>query len=273
MVTRRRTDPPRGVLRTPAADAGRMQHARYHPSPDLAGLVEHLWSVHWDFRGVQPYRVETLPHPSVHLLFERTNGCCLAGVSRGKFSRLLEGKDDVFAVKFRPGGFRPFVGVPVSTFSDCTVTLHSLWGADGSALERAVLAEHDDTARMSVVEDFLRRRDPAPDDNVALASAIVDAIAADRRIVKVDDVSSRFGLSLRALQRLFSQYVGMNPKWVIQRYRLHEAAEQLALDTPPNQSALALELGYADQAHFGRDFKRMVGASPAAYARSARKDG
>jgi len=229
--------------------------------------------VHWDFRGVAPYRVETLPHPSVHLLFERTLGCCLAGVSRGKFSRFLEGKDDVFAVKFRPGGFRPFVGVPVSTFSDSTVALPSLWGADGSALARAVLAECDDAARISVAEDFLRRRSPQPDDNVALACAITDAIAADRGIVKVEDISARFDLSLRALQRLFSQYVGVNPKWVIQRYRLHEAAERLALDMPPNQSTLALELGYADQAHFVRDFKRMVGASPAAYARRARQSG
>jgi AraC-like DNA-binding protein len=270
MMIRRKTDPPRGVLKTPASAPGSMEHARYHPSADLAHLVEHFWSVHWDFRGVPPHRVETLPHPSVHLLFERTAGCCIAGVSRAKFSRLLEGKDGVFAAKFRPGGFHPFVGVPVATFSDSTVTLRSVWGSDGDALERAVLAEHDDAARLVVVEMFLRQREPAPDDNVALVSTIVGAIAAERRIVRVEDVSARFGLGLRALQRLFAQYVGMNPKWVIQRYRLHEAAEQLALEVPPSQSALALQLGYADQAHFVRDFKRLVGASPAAYARSVR---
>jgi AraC-like DNA-binding protein len=272
MVIRRKTEPPRGVLKTPVNKAGQMHQARYHPSPDLAHLVEHFWSVRWDFRGVPPQRVETLPHPSVHMLFERSLGCCIAGVSRGKFARLLEGKDEVFAAKFRPGGFHPFVGVSVSEFSDTTATLRSVWGADGDALERAVLAEREDAARMAVVEEFLRRREPAPDDNVALAGTIVDAIAADRRIVRVEDVSARFGLGLRALQRLFAHYVGTNPKWVIQRYRLHEAAEQLALDAPPSQSALALQLGYADQAHFVRDFKRMVGASPAAYARGVRQD-
>jgi AraC-like DNA-binding protein len=57
---------------------------------------------------------------------------------------------------------------------------------------------------------------------------------------------------------------------VIQRYRLHEAAKRLAADPSAAQSALAADLGYSDQAHFIRDFKALVGTSPAAYARRAR---
>ncbi len=62
----------------------------------------------------------------------------------------------------------------------------------------------------------------------------------------------------------------MSPKWVIQRYRLHEAAEQLAAGEPVSQPGLALSLGYSDQAHFVRDFKAIVGVTPGAYARAAR---
>ena len=72
----------------------------------------------------------------------------------------------------------------------------------------------------------------------------------------------------RALQRLFGDYVGVSPKWVIKRYRLHEAVEQLAGGRPPEWSALAQNLGYFDQAHFIRDFKRLVGRTPADYAAS-----
>jgi AraC-like DNA-binding protein len=67
--------------------------------------------------------------------------------------------------------------------------------------------------------------------------------------------------------------VGVSPKWVIQRYRLHEAAERLTADPSIAQSALASDLGYSDQAHFIRDFKSLVGTSPAAYARAARDAG
>jgi len=267
----RKTAAPRGVLTTAPVDGQRVEHVRYHAAPDLAPYVEHFWVVGWDLRGLPSHRVETLPHPSIHLVFERGVGARIAGVARGKFSTVLEGYGGVFAAKFRPGGFYPFVRSPMLRFTDSTVSLGSVWGQDGNGLERAVLALTDDDARVEVVERFLRDRGPNEDEHATLATAIVDAIAADREILTMGDVARRFGMSPRTLQRLFARYVGVNPKWVIQRYRLHEASERLA-QKPANQAALALELGYADQSHFVKDFKATVGTSPAAYARRARTD-
>jgi AraC-like DNA-binding protein len=227
--------------------------------------VEHFWAVRWHFHGSAPYLVETLPHPSVHLVFKTGVGGRIQGVARGKFSTLLEGNGGVLGCKFRPGGFYPFTRAPVASLTDATITLGSVWGAHGTELERTVLARHNDDGKIEVIERFLRDRRPEPDEGAALAATIVYGIAADRGILTVEDVARRFGLNLRRLQRLFARYVGVNPKWVIQRYRLHEAAEQLAR-APASQAALALELGYADQAHFVKDFKAVVGTSPAAYA-------
>ena len=67
--------------------------------------------------------------------------------------------------------------------------------------------------------------------------------------------------------RQFTRYVGVSPKWVIQRYRLHEALERLERGAEVDRVELALTLGYFDQAHFVRDFKRFVGVSPGDYAR------
>jgi len=270
-MTRRMTTPPRGVLKTPDADPGRHRQARYHPSLDLELYVEHYWSVDWDLRGREPEQVETLPHPSVHLIFERNVGGRVAGVSPGKFSRLLEGEGGVFAIKFKPGGFYPFVAVPISTFADSIVSVGDVFGVEGDALEQAVLAEDEDSLRITIVENFLRRRRPEPDGHVARMAEIVYAVAADRGILKVEDLVDRYGIPKRTLQRLFAKYVGVSPKWVIQRYRLHEAAEQLVASGSVSQSALALILGYSDQAHFVRDFKRIVGTSLAAYAKAARQ--
>jgi AraC-like DNA-binding protein len=268
---KKKTEPPRGVLKSAAATPQCYRHARYHPSPDLEPYVEHYWSVQWDLRGLEPQRAETLPHPSVHMIFERPVGGRIAGVTRGKFSRLLEGEGGVFAVKFKPGGFYPLVRVPMSTFTDTTVSLREVFGADGTALDRAVLSEDEDASRITVVENFLRRRRPDPDENVGRIAEIVHAVAGDRKISKVEHLVDRYGMNKRMLQRLFAKYVGVSPKWVIQRYRLHEAAEQLAADPPISQAALASDLGYSDQAHFVRDFKTVVGTSPATYAKKARR--
>jgi AraC-like DNA-binding protein len=269
-MPRRKTAPARGLLQTPVPEAARFEHERYHPSGDLAPYIEHFWAVRWDLTGLAPYRAETLPHPSVHLIFDPLGGSRVAGVSRGKFVRMLEGKGGVFAAKFRPGGFSPFAGASLDSFSGTTRPLADIWGTEGDAIDRRVLALEGDEPRIAAVEEFLRSLLPVPDPDAALATNIAETIAGDRTMLAVADLTRRFGLNLRKLQRLFARHIGVNPKWVIQRYRLHEAAEQLARG-PVSQSALALELGYADQAHFVKDFKAIVGTSPAAYARRIRR--
>jgi AraC-like DNA-binding protein len=268
-MIRRKTDQPRGVLKTAVSDLQRYRHERYHPAPDLALYVEHFWLVEWDLRGQAPQRAETLPHPSVHLVFEQDGRSRIRGPARAKFSVLLEEKGGVFAVKFTPGGFFPFVDVPVSRFADTTMTLREVFGAVGDELDASVLSQTSDLSRVNVIEDFLRRHRPEFDENVQLVNEIVYAVAKDREILKVKDLVDGYGLNKRTLQRLFAKYVGVSPKWVIQRYRLHEAAEQLAAVGSVSQADLALSLGYSDQAHFVRDFRSIVGVSPAAYARAA----
>jgi AraC-like DNA-binding protein len=268
-MARVKTEPPRGVLKTEIADPGRYYHIRYHASPDLALYVEHYWSVGWDLRGVAPERIANLPHPSVHLTFERKSGGTVMGVNRGRFERRLRGQGRVLGIKFTPGGFQPFSRVPVSRLTDSTMTVRQVFGAAGDRLKWEVLAAEQDAERVQLIEAFLRTRMPKPDANVGRVSEIVYSVLRDRSVLRVEDLVSRYGLPKRTLQRLFARYVGVTPKWVIQRYRLHEAAEQLARDPSVNQPDLALALGYSDQAHFIRDFKRIVGMSPAAYARAA----
>ena len=100
-------------------------------------------------------------------------------------------------------------------------------------------------------------------------SLVVTNVAQSNHARLHSSLAARFGLGVRALQRLFAEYVGVSPKWVIQRYRLHEAAERIARMRPEelDGAALAADLGYADQAHFIRDFRRWVGFTPAEYAR------
>jgi AraC-like DNA-binding protein len=238
------------------------------PSPELVGIVQHFWIVRWDLRGQEPRMPETLPHPNVHLVLEpgRTR---IQGVHTGRFTRLLQGEGGVFGIKFRPGGFRPFFGRPVSQLRDRSAAICDVFGPQAAPLESEIFAHSDDAAMVAVAERFLTTRLPPPDPSVERVGEIVDSIAADRAITTVEQVMERWQLSKRMLQRLFNEYVGVGPKWVICRYRLHEAIERLAGDAPPDWTQLALKLGYFDQAHFIRDFKALVGRPPAAYVRGS----
>ncbi|NOK63742.1 MAG: helix-turn-helix domain-containing protein [Chloroflexi bacterium AL-W] len=254
-----------GILH-PHAGFAKFQLARHQPAPDLRYFVERYWHITWDLRGQPSHVQETLPHPSVNLVFEH-HTANVYGVVTGKFSRRLAGQDRVLGVKFRPGGFYPFVQSSMARLTDLSVGLGEALGFDSHTLEQAVHASAHAAAMIAQIEAFLRTRLPAQDAQVAVINQMVSRIIADRSITKVDDVAALFHLNKRWLQRVFNCYVGVSPKWVIKRYRLQEAAEQLANDTTVDWARLALDLGYFDQSHFIRDFKTIVGSTPVEYAR------
>jgi AraC-like DNA-binding protein len=262
---RAKHEPPRGILNVRPAEAAKGV-SRYWPSADLAPFVEHYWVVRWDEPA--PRLAETVPHPSVHLVLETNGRAEIVGVMRTRFSRVLEGKGRVLGTKFRPGAFRPFVDRPVSAFTDRRPTVRDAFGPRAHGLCERALASDDDRDGIAVVEAFLRASRPVADDAMALVGRVAARVADDRRITRVEAVVSEFGVPLRRLQRLFGEYVGVSPKWVIQRYRLVDAAARVAEGAFVDWAGLALDLGYADQAHFIRDFKRLVGRPPAEYARS-----
>jgi AraC-like DNA-binding protein len=242
--------------------------ARYESAADLKPFIENFWIVAWDLRGQEPHVQKTLPYPCVHLVFD-AGRTAIFGVMRGAFEYKLAGLGRVLGVRFRPGGFRAILGRPVATITDRTISLSSVYELDSDATEAAVLAGEDDAGMMQAAETILRTRLPPVDETVDLVQGIIERIAADRTLNRVDELCTQVDLGERALQRLFSDYVGVSPKWVIRRSRLHDAASRLANAEDVNLTHLAQDLGYSDQAHFARDFKAIVGRSPSDYRRSA----
>lgn len=263
--TRQPADAPRGVLHT-RLGAGAFEHVRQAPAPALAPFVEHYWCVRWDLRGKPAQLQETLPHPNVQLVVERGEAR-VWGVHAGRFRRVLEGRETVFGVKFAAGGFRPFLGRAVGTLANRSLLAREVLGAGIDAIVPAIPACADLAAMAALIEPLLLARLPPPDPLAAQARALVAQAANERELMRAEQLAERAGLGLRALQRLFRDYVGASPKWVIQRYRLHEAVAQLQAGHELAWAELALALGYYDQAHFIRDFRRLVGCAPADYAR------
>ena len=103
-------------------------------------------------------------------------------------------------------------------------------------------------------------------------AALVAMMLADRSLTRVDRVTRLSGVPARTLQRLFRHYVGAPPKWVLARYRLHDAAERLGNEPGVPVAAVAADAGYFDQAHFCRDFKALLGVTPAQYAAQCRPE-
>jgi AraC-like DNA-binding protein len=240
------------------------RHAYLPPAPELAPFVSHHWYVAWDLTGQPPYPQLLVPTPKVQLSF-LGGAAQVHGVARRHRVQQLAGSGQVFGVAFHPGAFRSFLGGPVSALAGRAVPAAEVFGPD--LPERAVAEAPDEHAARAVVEGFLLARLPDRDPVAEQVAEVVEVIAAEPALTRVDALAARCGLGVRQLQRLFSDYVGATPKWVIRRYRLFEVTERLARGVRIDWAELAAELGYADQAHLTRDFTAIIGEPPTHYAR------
>jgi AraC-like DNA-binding protein len=261
----------RGIL-NPRRGGSHFTLTRHAPGDEVADRIERHWIVRWDLRGRSPFTQDVLPHPCVNVVFEGSEGR-VYGVVRHRFSRRLEGVGMAVGTKFRPGAFAAFVEQPMSGLVGRSVPVAEVFGADGERLQRAVGSAGDEAGQVACVERFFAARVPDSDDGFELVGAIVADMFCLPPGARVEEVAARHGVSERTLQRLFRRYIGLGPKWVLQRYRLHEAAERMAAGDGDDLTRLALELGYFDLPHFTTHFRRAVGRSPAAFLEACRASG
>ncbi|MER8046060.1 helix-turn-helix domain-containing protein [Streptomyces sp. NPDC094032] len=261
----------RGIV-DPAELLARVRFRRHSPAPALRPYLEHYWLIDWDL--TEPYASQVVPHPSVNVVFERGeetgDSAVLSGIGLGLYTKTLTGTGRACGVQFRPGGFRPFAPAwPLSQWTGRILPLTEAFPATGPAERADVLSPADDAARVAALDAFLLAHGPAPDPAADQAMALVDLVRTDRAMRRVSVLAHEAGLTPRSLQRLFAAYVGVGPKWVILRYRIHEALERARPEPgAPDWARLAAELGYSDQAHLVRDFTAMVGVPPTTYAKA-----
>jgi len=234
------------------------------PSPGLAPFVTQYWLAAWDLRGQPPFHQLIVPSLNVHLSFVGDAGPVVRGVGGRRVFRTLDGTGRAFGVAFRPGCFRPFLKAPVSTITGRSISARAVFGPD--LPEQAMAGAVDETELVCVIERYLLAHLPARDSAATTVAGIVARVSAEPDITRVGTLADRSGFGVRGLQRLFAEHVGVGPKWVIRHYRLNEVKRRMASGTAVDWAGLAAELGYADQAHFTRDFVAMVGEPPTRYA-------
>ena len=245
--------------------ASRFSLARYPPSAELEPFIDYHWIVRWDLRGQPPHDQKILPHPNVNVAFEES-GSAVYGVDRKLFVRRLDGRGKALGVRFSPGGFRPFLKAPVSRLTDRTVPAAEVFGGAVETTQKAIMSAPDDAAMVARAEELLTAVLPDRDPVAESVAEMVSRINADPALMRVDQLAAATGLSVRRLQRLFAEFVGVGPKWVMRRARLLEAAERADRGDGAAWATVAADLGYADQAHLTREFTAMIGIPPARYA-------
>ena len=241
---------------------------RYQPSSRLAQIVGRYWIPVWSLS--EPSTQSTLQHPVCLLVISNTYAR-FYGVVRGRSSVTLEGHGWAVGAMLRPAAGRLLLGASVSDLVDSHVDLRALTRLDGAGLAEQITAAmatdpSDEAGHLAAITAYERALSPLLplDDPGRLINAVIDWLTDHPDVTRVTDVAEAFGLTERTLQRLVLDRVGLSPKWLIQRRRLHDAITRLKSGAG-SLADLAAELGYADQAHFTTDFRTVTGMTPGQY--------
>lgn len=250
-----------------------IEFRRAVPQPPLDAFVEAIWAV----RGSGGYqRFVMLPNGAVQLMINfgephrvlRANGRALSRECRATWIAGLQDapleiesppESDLLAIRFRPGGAHAVLPLPLHAVTNDVVEADDVLRDAAAELRERLALAPDWSTRLRVAEDWLLARlRPREADHGRIAAA-VSALSAHER-VSVRTTCAQLGLSNRHLIALFRGLVGLSPKSFARVQRFHAALARLP--TTSNRATLAAELGYADQAHFGNEFRRLAGVAP-----------
>lgn len=237
---------------------------RIAPRASLAEFVDYHWLVRWDVPGI--HRQQVVPQPRIHVAAEQGR-LLVHGISREPFERELTGRGLVLGTAFHPAGFRPLLRRSVGAIAGTVQPGLDVLGSDDRPAAARILADGSAEELVAALEEYLVALEPEPDETARWVGGLVAEAERNREIRRAEQLAAVAGSSLRALQRSFTEYVGIGPKWVIQRFRILEAAAAAHSDTPVDWADLAQDLGFSDQAHLTRVFTQVVGTPPASYRR------
>jgi AraC-like DNA-binding protein len=248
--------------------------ARADVSSDLVDLARRFWIPVWHVPDgeVAPQRVLQYP---VCLIVISDSYSRFYGVVSGLSQTVLSGRGWAVGLMLQPAAGHLLTRAPVRRMTDRFVDLASLdprRSLDGAALTTVVRelmttdphADGSQAQARAAVEAALRHLLPVDEEGL-LVNAVVEDVETSPELLRVDELCSRFDVSERTLQRLLHKRIELGPKWLIRRRRLQEAADRLR-DADAELAGIAAELGYADQAHFTRDFRKATGLTPGEFA-------
>jgi AraC-like DNA-binding protein len=278
--TRRNATSTRAGILRPEEFARHVTLERTDTSPALEPWVEYHWTLRWDLPAGREFVSAVVPHPSCNVSVERGTArrpeasgeeVLVTGVTTRRFDVTVHGRGWVHGVKLRPGALTALTGHDAKALVDRTVAARTVLPAAAHDVldtlgDGTPAAEATATACAGLEPLLPTEPDPAYDQ---LLRVLADMLH-DRSLLRVDQVAERHGLGRRTLERLFARHLGVGPKWVLARYRLHDVVTALDQGYAGSLADLAATYGWFDQAHFGRDFARVVGCSPSSYRRGSR---
>lgn len=255
-----------------------MPNTQLPPHPLLAGYVKCIWLRERDFQPPHD-TFEVYPDSYVELVFSFGAPCRISdahgtrplppayivGLLGKPFRLHAQGLLTTIGVRLFAWGFCPLFGVAVGQLPQSVRHLDETMRQLAEHLA-GLVAGGDTQAALAYLHAFLVERALGMTLPQPAAHAAAQALVAQGGAGRIAELAAAVKLSPRQLERKFNTAVGVSPKAMARMLRFEHVRDYLSQYPQADLAALAYDYGYADQAHFNRDFKRFSNRTPRQFA-------
>ncbi|MBM7095412.1 AraC family transcriptional regulator [Bacillus sp. H-16] len=249
------------------------------PHPALAPWVESYWSVDLD-QGNKQKQETILPNGKVEMIFalkgnynvtnrktRQVKEAWLSGIHHEPLKIEYVGQSSLIGVRFYPQGLFPFFNLPIHETVNAVENLSDYWGTFYEQLYEQIASARNNDEIFTLLDTFLllKLNEQKTKSHVVL-TALIDKIRGEP-LLSLKDLALLMGFSQRHVSRICKDHAGVSPKVLAQIYRFERACSHLYThsDSSMDVSTVIERLGYYDQSHFNKEFKRFSGMTPKEY--------
>jgi AraC-like DNA-binding protein len=257
-----------------------MLHREIEPPEELQDAIKCFW---YDSRDVGELvsGFEVMPDGYAEIIFHFGSGCSISydgalqllpspfmvGLLNQPVHFYTKNRLEIIAIRCYPWTVFDLLGLQ-SGKKSVYIFEHPI-AALQPVLRDLIHAGNVDEALARTKHYFLDARS-----RIAMDSMLFRAGVAMRKAhgsMPVSQVAAAAHATVRTLERNFKSSSGHTVKDVSALMRFEQVRNQLWNHPDTNIAGLAHELGYTDQSHLSREFKKYSGTTPAAFARKSKK--
>lgn len=235
-------------------------YREYAPDRRLSDFLVCIWSQTVD-RTNAGFMQPVFPDGCVDILWRDEEAPVVVGAMTGYRQAALKAGLRLFGLRLIPGQAESLLGLPASEITDLEVPLRDISGPGKHAepLSRGGRSRVRGELFARTLALFQRDRFAARDAWIHTAVSWL----ANRPGGKIKQLAGVLGVSERQLNRRFTAGVGYGPKLFQRILRFQRLLDLAGRPEAPGLAFLAMDAGYADQAHMNRECRELAGRSPA----------
>lgn len=256
----------------------------YAPGLQLSAYVAAYWTGSFNLQHTEQLEQTVVPNGAVELIIhladahcllintagemERSPGYTLIGLHTAPYSVTFPAHVPVFGIRFYPDGLKNIFSVPSAVVLDSYADAGAVFGQDFRAFCLKLKNTRSNSGRIQQTERFLLcnlEKNKKSFDYVQLAAHI---IRRQQGMLSQQYLVNNVPLGIRQLQRDFKTQTGITAKEYIRIARLNAIHRYMEVQHQPNLTDISYEYGFADQAHFAREFKKLNGKAPRSFLKS-----